>query len=95
MSAGSLVRRRGRWILDPMTESIFRIEVGVSSASDETVSRCREIIERLKEQHEVTGEEPIWRVTYVDFDSREDALNALRRQLDRIAPDWSDFLSVG
>jgi hypothetical protein len=76
-------------------QSIYRIEVGISSPSNESLRRAQEIIDKLKEDHEVTEDEGGWWVTFLDFDTREDAIKALRMTLDRLAPDWQEFLIVG
>jgi hypothetical protein len=49
----------------------------------------------LRERHEVIEGDASWRVTYLDFETREDAIKALRIELDRLAPDWQEFLVVG
>ena len=48
-----------------------RIEVGVSSPDEDTLKRCREIMDELKRRAnfptiggEVNGEEPVWQYSY-------------------------------
>ena len=78
------------------------IKLAARNSDDEALPRCRVMMEELKRQQdafltiggELSGEGPVWQFTWMSGGIREGVLGWLRRNLDRIDPDWSEFLIV-
>lgn len=78
------------------------ISVAVTDPDAETMARCRAIMKELTTRADFPtiwgevggGEGPVWDYTY-RAGTEAAVVGLLHRELDRIDPDWANFLKVG
>jgi hypothetical protein len=76
-------------------DEVWYPELGVIAGGGQAgYQRAAGIVDRLRSGREVEGDGPTWRATYLDFEDREAALEALETDLDAIDRGWSDVLTI-
>ena len=85
----SLPRRYDRGIVS----SVWNLMLVFVDADDVDSDRANAIIEKLRMQRPVEGEEPEWKVPFEDV-SRQRAFEELEQSLTTIDEDWGEILMV-